>query len=283
MAILTINNLNISVMDSACIVDGSFSVDAGDVVLLTGPNGCGKSTIIKVIVGDVFDYKDLKYDSSVITYNLNGTQIDVLGTEKERESFRKSICYISQEDDFESPRVLDCFKMSLNYYAIKNKERYVFDFIRKHNIYKAFANSELPEIDAKERLLAKRIKLDLNHLDDADKQTLYYLTRNINRMSGGQKKLTNIASNLIRYSFCNLIILDEPLNNLDYSNVRSFSNILTSICKEKPELGVIIVTHCRSIPVVNKILEIKDKRIVDGGQYNCSSCFGKINDQCMYI
>lgn len=111
-----------------------------------------------------------------------------------------------------------------------------------------------------------------------------YLSMSTRRMSGGQKKLTNIFSNLIRYSFCDLLILDEPLNNLDYSNVRAFSNVLTKIYRTKPELGIILVTHCRSIPIINRIIEIDPERelFYENKTYICSSCFGVVNEEGLY-
>ena len=111
-----------------------------------------------------------------------------------------------------------------------------------------------------------------------------YLSMSTKRMSGGQKKLTNIFSNLIRYDFCEFIILDEPLNNLDYSNVRAFSNVLTRIYRSKPELAIILVTHCRSIPIVNRIIEIDPvkKQFKENETYICSSCFGTVNEDGLY-
>ena len=37
-----------------------------------------------------------------------------------------------------------------------------------------------------------------------------------------------------------LLLLDEPLNNLDYNNIRAFSNILTQVYHSKPGLGIIL-------------------------------------------
>ena len=88
-----------------------------------------------------------------------------------------------------------------------------------------------------------RLGLSQHEITPEDFLAAKYLSMSTKRMSGGQKKLTNIFSNMIRYDFCELIILDEPLNNLDYSNVRAFSNVLTRIYRSKPELAIILVTH----------------------------------------
>ena len=82
-----------------------------------------------------------------------------------------------------------------------------------------------------------------------------------------------------------MIILDEPLNNLDYGNVRTFSNILTQIHGQYPSIGILLVTHCRSIPIVNKVIEIcpKTKTLNAGNGYVCNSCFGSVDENKMYI
>lgn len=281
MELLKVEDLNISVAKESVISNASFRVNTGDVVLLTGPNGCGKSTIIKLIMGDIFDYSDIICSSSVIRYK---GEYDILRSETESEEFRKHVCYISQEDVFESDSVLDCFLMSLNFEGIKNKERYIFDFIMRYGIQNCYGiNSTI--LDRMSNAIIRRLKLRKDELDDEMIRAVKLLAMKIKNMSGGQKKLTNIFTNIIRYEFCDLVFIDEPLNNLDYSNVRAFSNILTRIFREKPKLGIVIVTHCRSLPIVNRLIEIDSstKSIKEGNNYACSSCFGEIDEYGFYV
>ena len=285
MKVLEIKSLSVGIGNDTKVTDSELLIESGDVVLLTGANGCGKSTIIKIIMGATFDYNNLQYTGTKAVYYKNAEQHELLSSEKEMEFFRRNVCYISQEDEFESDSVLDCFISSLNYIKLKNKEQYVFSFLTKHSAADSFFHSSDNIIlDRKCRRLARKIGLKINDLSNIDKKSLKLLSLNTKQLSGGQKKLINILSNLIRYEYCNLIILDEPLNNLDYGNVRAFSNILTAIYKEKPELAILIVTHCRSIPIINKVIEIDtaDKKLKLGEPYSCSSCFGKINSDGYY-
>ena len=119
MELLTIKQFNLSVGDDQKIKNSSFSVNAGDVVLLTGPNGCGKSTVIKVLMGAAFDYKGLAYSYDRVAYKV---EHDILNSESENESFRRSVCYVSQEDEFESESVLECFVNSIEY-AVKDNTK----------------------------------------------------------------------------------------------------------------------------------------------------------------
>lgn len=282
MELLTIKQFNLSVGGNQKINNGSFSLQPGDVVLLSGPNGCGKSALIKTLMGATFDYAGLDYSYSLVTYN-EGHRI--LDSEKENEAFRRNVCYVSQEDEFETDRVLDCFMNSIDYSVKENQAAYVLGFIKQFSIFECFDIEPTNVlIDRNCRRVLRQLGLNRQKVAQKDIMAAKYLSMSTRRMSGGQKKLTNIFSNLIRYNFCNLLILDEPLNNLDYSNVRAFSNVLTKIYQSKPKLGIILVTHCRSIPIVNRIIEIdsKQKLFRETDAYVCSSCFGTVNEDGLY-
>lgn len=282
MELLAIKQFNLSIGENQKIINGSFSVFSGDVILLSGPNGCGKSTLIKVLMGAAFDYKGLDYSYSLVTYK--GSH-NILDTESENETFRRNVCYVSQEDEFESENVLDCFVNSIEYSKEENKAAYVFRFVKQFAVYECFGIvSTNLIIDRNCSRIIRRLGLDRKNLTREDLMTIKYLSMSTKRMSGGQKKLTNIFSNLVRYRFCELVILDEPLNNLDYNNVRAFSNVLTKIYQSKPELAIILITHCRSIPIVSRIIEIDpvQKQFKEDTAYVCSSCFGTINENGLY-
>lgn len=284
--LLNVDPINIKISKEYRILDSKLEINTGDVILLTGPNGCGKSTVIKILMGDVFDYSGLNYDGSSVIFFKDGNEYIILSKQSDMEFFRNNVCYISQDDEFESESLLDCFLSSIERYDIVNKEKYVYDFILKHSTYESFYFGDASiHFGLKARKIAKKIGLKMSELSPEEKKALLLMTMNIRKMSGGQRKLSNILTNLIRYEYCSLLIMDEPLNNLDYKNVRSFSNILTSIYKDKPDLGIIIVTHCRSIPIINKVFEIdpNNKRIQLGSTYNCNSCFGEIDANGFYI
>lgn len=284
MSILSIDGLNIRIKNKDVIANGSLQIDAGDVLLLTGPNGSGKSTVIKTVMGDLFDYgSSIKVYASQFAFNDGTESYDLKGEEKNREVFRRRVCYVSQEDDFESESVLECFRMSLNYLPVDNPTKYVLDFIKRFSIYEGFGVDA--RLDLKSKKIIKNAGIKRNAINSEDIKAAKYLSMNTKRMSGGQKKLTNIFANMVKVEFCKLILLDEPLNNLDYNNVRAFSNALTKVHKAYPGIGIVMVTHCRSIPIINKVIEIDPKNggFKIGKQYECNSCFGDLNDSGLYI
>ena len=285
MKVLSIQGLNLTINGEQRIKDGSLEVSSGDVVLLTGPNGCGKSTVVKILMGAIFKSDgDITYDSQQINYYKDGKELN-LKTEKDLESFRQNVCYVSQEDEFEPDLVLDCFEGSLNYSDIKKKAECILSFVKRYSVAECFGIKVIGRLTSKDKAVAKKLSINVNDISTEDAMALKYLSMSVRKMSGGQKKLTNIFTNLIRCEFSNLLILDEPLNNLDYNNVRAFSNILTQIHKEKSNIAIMLVTHCRSLPIINKVIEIdpNSKKMCAGEAYICSSCFGKIDDNGYYI
>lgn len=95
-----------------------------------------------------------------------------------------------------------------------------------------------------------------------------------------QKLLTNGIYKILQYQR-GYAQTDEQLERLwSYLEV-SFNNLLAEIYYSKSELGIIIVTHCRSITIINQILEINPKKelIEEKFDYKCNSCFGVVDDK----
>ena len=72
----------------------SFDVGSGEVVLLSGENGIGKSSILKSIMRLETDGK--KISGEIIHHNF-GNIMDLDDTELQR--YRSSIAYIPQKDE----------------------------------------------------------------------------------------------------------------------------------------------------------------------------------------
>ena len=65
MNILRIDNLTVSINGKEILKDFSLEIKSGEIHAIMGPNGVGKSTLTKVIMGDA----NYKIEKGIITYN----------------------------------------------------------------------------------------------------------------------------------------------------------------------------------------------------------------------
>ena len=75
MKTLKIENLTVSVENKIILKDFNLEINSGEIHVLMGPNGIGKSTLTKVIMGD----SSYKIESGSIYYNnklLNNMTVD---------------------------------------------------------------------------------------------------------------------------------------------------------------------------------------------------------------
>ena len=57
MAIIKVDALTKAYGDNLVLNDMSFSLPEGEIIGLFGPNGCGKTTLMKILTGLIHDYK----------------------------------------------------------------------------------------------------------------------------------------------------------------------------------------------------------------------------------
>ena len=284
MAGILLKNITKRYPDGTVAVnDVNLDIKNKEFIILVGPSGCGKSTVIKMIMDDL--------DSGIkATADIgNESSGDIMKSREARKRFTKRTCSVKQADEFEASHLLDCCLTSLiSIPAIHEPVRYILDFVTKHRFYTVcYSDAEHIKLGIRDgysrRLLAK-CGIDPTEATQEDIKAALFLAKNPERMSGGQKKIANILSALVRCEYSDLLIIDEPLNALDYDNVRLFSNIINRIHLEQPNVGIIIVTHCRAMPCLNRILTIANNTITeDNTEIFCNSCFGEMDTNGYYI
>lgn len=67
---INIRNLSVTYINNTVLTNFSFSVMAGEIVVIVGANGCGKSTILKLLVENYNKNNNFLDDNQI---HLNGT------------------------------------------------------------------------------------------------------------------------------------------------------------------------------------------------------------------
>ena len=227
---LDIKNLSVSVLDKTILNNFNLIIHSGEIHAIMGPNGTGKSTLSRAILGDE------KYTVSSGDILVNGKSILNMDT-SERAKLGIFVC-------FQNPISID---------GISNSE-----FIRTA----INSNNENPIG------LYQFIKDIEKNIDDLnmDKTMLH---RSLNSgFSGGERKKNEILQmKMLKPKF---IIFDELDSGLDVDSLKIVCDNINDYLKEFPDTSVLLITHYTRILEFIKpgfVHMMKDGKINISGNY----------------
>ncbi len=250
--VLNVHNLSIKINQRLLMQNISFSIGEGEAVLLSGANGIGKSTLLKSILRLESEKKEIRGEINIPGYgnilNLNKTDLQKL---------RSSVAYVQQKDEYSEMGDIQ-----------------VKDIISESD--EAHSGVTLSYSDVN-NLIDKWIprKKDNCRVFDAKSKPA--------KFSGGEQRLLSVLSVIATRSNAKLLIIDEPLNNLDFANARNISNLLNKILRENPRMGLLMISHCRIFPFITRELKLSSEGISEVTEhYVCHSCFGSPDENGFY-
>ena len=235
MRIFKIQTLSHSFADKSLFNEAELLVQSGDHIGLVGPNGCGKSTFLKILTGDVVPdaITIVKDPSLVISYLDQYAEIN-----------KNCTIYEYLDSTFEPLYDLDR-KMAEIYENLPNmtEERQEKALNHAQRIMDTLMEKEFYQID-------KKIDNVLSGLgftaDDRDKT--------IPQLSGGMKTKLRLAKLLLTDN--DILILDEPTNFLDTAYINWLGDYL---CRLK--YAFIVISHDKAFlnKISNKTVEIANR------------------------
>lgn len=235
MNLMTLENISKNYTEKPLLNNISLGINSGEKIGLIGVNGTGKSTLLKIIVGDEVS------DSGTII-KTNGLKIK----------------YLPQNPDYdENSNVLEqVFNSSSKELQLIGEYN---DLLEKSNKITIEKQDELNK-----KILNIQENIDSLNLWDLESEAKSILTKlgindfsqKIGALSGGQKKRVFLASALI--TPCDLLVLDEPTNHLDNDTIDWLEEYLNS-----RKGSLLMITHDRYFldAVTNRIIEL-DKGIL---------------------
>ena len=200
---LKIKKLNVSVNDKKILNDFDITINSGEIHAIMGPNGTGKSTLSRVILGDEH-------------YIVNSGDILVDG---------KSILTLPT-DERAKLGIFLCYQNPISIEGISNSE-----FIRSAINAKSDKPVGLYQF-------IKDIESDINDLKMDPKM----LHRSLNSgFSGGERKKNEILQmKMLKPKF---IIFDELDSGLDVDSLKIVCDNINDYLKENPDTSVLLITH----------------------------------------
>lgn len=232
---LKIENLYKTYGTKTLLENITWSIHTGQRIGLIGPNGTGKSSLLKVIAGlDNYDsgtiIKPNQYTIAYLDQNSNlNPQKTILET-----------VYDSKAEAIQL--ILHYEQLRAQLERTPEDEQLLMRFTR--------VSDEISLRDAWD--IEVRAKMILSQLGLTD------LNRSVGSCSGGEQKRIGIAQVLIESP--DLLILDEPTNHLDVKSVRWLENYLANY-----QGALLLVTHDRYFleRSVNRIVELRFGKLTE--------------------
>lgn len=249
---IEIKNLNVDIEDKTILKDYNLTINPGEIHAIMGPNGTGKSTLSKVIMGNS-------------NYNITNGDILVDGKSilslKTDERARLGIFLVYQNPvSIEGISNSEFIRTALN--SLNDKPVGLYEFVQ-----------------TMEKELAS-LKMDSNMMH-----------RSLNQgFSGGERKKNEILQ--MKFLKPKFIILDELDSGLDVDSLKIVCDNINDYLKENRETSILLITHYTRIldyikpdyvhmmkdGTINLSGDFKLAQIIEKNGYNLSNSLGEFND-----
>ena len=200
---LSIKKLNVAVGDKKILNNFDIDIKDGEIHAIMGPNGTGKSTLSKVILGNK-NYEVISGDIKLDGKSIIGLTTDEISRRGVFVSFQNPI-------SVEGVQTSEFLKTAIN--ARRENAIGLFEFV---NEIKAKAK----ELDFPEEMVHRNL--------------------NVGASGGERKKNEVLQLELLEPSF---IILDELDSGLDIDSLKKVSQGINNYLKDHPKTSVLIITH----------------------------------------
>jgi iron complex transport system ATP-binding protein len=229
---LSMRNVDISRGQKVVLQDVNLSVATGEHIAILGPNGCGKSTLIKAMTCECYPIV------------RPGMEMKVYGRDRwEVQELRKHLGVVATELPGERTSVT------------RGLDAVVSGFFSSSTLW--------PNLEVTESMRASALDA-LGLLGAA-----YLRDRWVGEMSAGEKRRVMIARALVHRP--EMLLLDEPSNALDLAAQRELREILREVAAGsggRRGTGVVMVTHHLAdiLPEMDRVVMMRGGRIVADGR-----------------
>lgn len=238
---ININKINKNYGFEKLLSDFSMELKSNEKIALIGPNGCGKTTLLKMIIGNEMP------DSGTINIR-KGSKVGYL-------------CQIPSKEE-SNIKAYDVYIRGVK--ELLELETKINNFLQGMTSNKKDINT-LSKMQEDFRIKdGYKINEKINKIKNGFKISDELLNTEYNKLSGGEKTIVNLASLIL--SEPEILLLDEPTNHLDIDTLEWFENYL-----KEYKGAVIIVSHDRYFldNTVNKIIAIeKGSSEIYNGNYS---------------
>ena len=231
-SLLSLKNVTVMRGDCAALDRVSLEIAVGEHVCILGPNGCGKSTLIKTITRECYPLAPSENQTE------DGCSISILGRE------RWNIFELRSRLGIVSPDLLASCTTDAT-----GRDVVLSGFFSSTRIFP----HHHPDPEHLARTKAALERLGIAHLAE----------RAVAQMSSGEAKRTLIARALVHDP--QTLLFDEPSNALDIGAQLQLRETMRGLAQSG--LGILLVTHHVSeiLPEIERVVLLQNGRILADG------------------
>ena len=226
LPLLALNHVTVMRGEVAALQDITLRVESGEHLCVLGPNGCGKSTLIKTITRECYPLAN------------EGSSISVLGRERWNVFELRSLLGIVSPDLLAS-----CTSDATG------RDVVLSGFFSSTRIFPHHA----PNPDLLERTSAALARLGIAHLAG----------RPVAQMSSGEAKRTLIARALVHEP--QTLLFDEPSNALDIGAQIQLRDTMRALARDGLGILLVTHHVSEIIPEIARVVLLREGRIVADG------------------
>ncbi len=221
---LTLQHVNVARGSNTVLHDISLTIAAGEHIAILGPNGCGKSTLIKTITCECYPIVQPE------------TSVSIFGRERwDLIELKKRLGVVSAE--LPGRPTLQT----------TGRDAVLTGFFSSSTLWPNLISQITPEMHTRTDEVLQRI--DATHLRD----------KPVGEMSAGEQRRIMIGRALV--ASAGMLLLDEPSNALDLAAQQDLRELLRTLARQGT--GILLITHhiADIIPEIDRIILMKSGRI----------------------
>jgi iron complex transport system ATP-binding protein len=228
---LIMENVSIARGEATVLRDIHLHIRRGEHIAILGPNGCGKSTLIKAMTRELYPLVE------------PGPRVEVFGKDRwDVTELRRRLGVVTCETPSRSARGTNSFDTVLT------------GFFSSTTLWPNLAVTDEMRVIAAEAL---------EHVG-----ATHLAGRLLGELSAGQQKRVLIARAMVgsgAVASDRVLLLDEPSNALDLAAQSELRETMRSLARQGT--GLILVTHhiADIVPEIDRVIFMRDGRIVDDG------------------